>query len=339
MAAMTEIIRPKPFMPPSRADFAAQWRKSFVDDATVTVLSRIRKTSADEVRREIRSPTTPIKVGDYPGGTVAKLMLLAPTSAAAKLFELATKIDLAGIASFSFPLASSFTAAQFVEEGQPISIGMGAFTGMPLGPIKKVALIGALSNELETASASIASTIIEYLLKVAVGNGLASVLFSSDAETAAAPAGLLNNVTPIAAGASASDDLSALIAAISAAGIDTTSVVFVAASKQAFALETQPWPNFHRKVIEAHTLAPGTIIAIATDGLAVAGEGVPVVDTERHATLHMFDPAAQLVSPSGTVASPAASMFQTDSFALKCTARVCWSAAPGAVAVVTGATW
>jgi hypothetical protein len=324
---------------PDRDAVAREWRRSFVNDATVTVLSRIRKTDAREIEREIRSPVTPIKVGDYPGDVVAKLMLLAPQSAAAKLFGLAIKIDLAGIASFSFPLASSFTAAQFVEEGMPISVGMGTFAGMPLGPVRKVALIGALSNELESASAGIAATIIEYLLKVAVGNGLAKVLFSSDAETAAAPAGLLFGVAPIAAGASASEDLSALTGAISAAGIDTSNTVFVVASKQAMALKTQPWPKFDYTIIEAHTLAPGTVIAIAADGFAVAGEGTPVVDTERHATLHMADPAAQIVAPGGIAASPVVSMYQTDSFALKCTARICWSAAPGAVAWIQNATW
>jgi hypothetical protein len=40
----------------------------------------------------VRGAVTPMMVGDYSGGTVAKLMLLAPTSAASKLFELATVV-------------------------------------------------------------------------------------------------------------------------------------------------------------------------------------------------------------------------------------------------------
>ena len=117
-------------------------------------------------------------------------MLLAPESAAAKLFDLAVKVDLSGISSFSFPLASTFTEAKFVEEGFPISVGQGSFAGCR-SACHKVALIAALTSELETASASVASTIIEHVLKVAVGNGLAKVLFSADAASDIAPAGFV----------------------------------------------------------------------------------------------------------------------------------------------------
>lgn len=330
--------RPIPLRP-DRDATAREWRRSFVQDATIKALARMRKTSADEIRLELRGAVEPMKAANYPGGTVAKLMLLAPTSAAAKLFELATKVDLAGISSFSFPLASTFTEAKFVAEGFPISVGQGSFAGMPLGPVKKVALIAALSSELETASARVASTIIEHVLKVAVGNGLAKVLFSDDAAVPdIAPPGLLFGVTPIPAGASMSEDLSALVGAISASGIDAESVVFVAAAEQAMAIRLAAGPHFNYRVIGA-PLDPGTVIAVAVEGLAVAGEGTPVVDVSKHGVLHMADPAEQIGTLPDVVAAPAISMFQTDSFALKCIARVTWSAAPGSVAVVTGTAW
>ena len=50
-----------------------------------------------------------------------------------------------------------------------------AAAGMSLGPVRKVALLAALTNELQDAGPAIASTIIEYLLRIAVGNGLAKV--------------------------------------------------------------------------------------------------------------------------------------------------------------------
>ena len=81
-------IRPRSFMPPSRDAVARDWHRSFVRGATATTLSQIRKTSAAEILRAnwpndrsadliVRAPVTPLKVGDYPGSTVAKLMLLA----------------------------------------------------------------------------------------------------------------------------------------------------------------------------------------------------------------------------------------------------------------------
>ena len=105
----------------------------------------------------------------------------------------------------------------------PIPAAKGAFEGLPIGPIKKVALIAPLTNELENLSAPVASVVISHLLRVSVSDGGAKVLLSANPATAAAPASLLYNVAPLAAGGSISEDLSALIEAISAAGIDTRS--------------------------------------------------------------------------------------------------------------------
>ncbi|MDE5461155.1 hypothetical protein [Bradyrhizobium sp. CSS354] len=337
---MTEI-RPRSFMPPTRDALASEWRREFVRDATIKTLARMRKTSADEVRLELRSPVSPMKAADFPGDTVAALMTLAPESALAEILALAVKVDLSGVSQFSFPLPGSFSSAVFVEEGFPIPVGQGVFEGLLIGPIRKVAMIGALSNELENYSAPVASVVISHVIKIAVGDGGAKVLLSADAATAAAPAGLLNGVAPLAAGASISDDLTALISAIAGAGIDTKNVAFIAAPEQALALQTQPWPNFKHKVIEAKTLAAGTIIAIAPDGFVVAGEGVPVIETSKSTVLHMAEPAEQIATPGApaTIAAPVVSMFQTDSFALKCIARLTWSAAPGAVAWIDSVAW
>jgi hypothetical protein len=133
---------------PDRTALAADAKRSFIRAATATALSQIQKTNAERILNEawpndaraaliVRSPVTPMKSGDYPGGVLTGLMQLAPKSAAVRLFELAVQVNLKGLSQFSFPLASSFTAAQFFEEGQPISVGIGDFVGMQLGPTKK----------------------------------------------------------------------------------------------------------------------------------------------------------------------------------------------------------
>ena len=55
----------------------------------------------------------------------------------------------------------------------------------------------------------------------------------------------------------------------------------------------------------------------------------------------MANPAAPLstVGTPPTVAAPAQSLLQTDSFALQCICRLCWSIAPGAIAWTDTATW
>ena len=95
---------------------------------------------------------------------------------------------------------------------------------MPLGPIKKVALIAALTAELEYLSIFTAALIIEHVLKVAVGRGLDAVLFDDIAGDDIGPAGLLFGATAITPGGrdfkSMNADLRGLVAQISDAGVD-----------------------------------------------------------------------------------------------------------------------
>jgi hypothetical protein len=340
MATMNAPARQGISLRPDRDATAREWRRAFVSDATVAVLSRMRKTNPDEVRLELRGPVSPMKQSQWTGDSVAALMVLSPDGALAEILDLAVKVDPTGVSQFSFPLAQNAPAV-FVEEGYPIPPMQGTFHGLMVGPVRKVALIAALTNELENLSAPVASLVISHLLKISVNDGGLKVMLSADPATAAAPAGILNGVVPLPAGASISEDINALISAIASAGIDTKSIFFVCAPGQASALSMQPWPNFKRKVIEAHTLAPGTVIAVAADGFVVAGEGVPVVDTSKHGVLHMADPAEQIstLGAPATVAAPVVSMFQTDAFALRCIARMTWSAAPGAVAWIADVAW
>ncbi|MGX1320504.1 hypothetical protein AB7M17_003957 [Bradyrhizobium sp. USDA 377] len=351
---MTEFR--KPFMPPSRTDLAREWHRSFIRAATARVLSRVQKTSVEAVLRDagwqhdnltgliLRAAVEPLKQADLPGDSVAALLLLAPDSEFAEILNLADRINLRGLSQFSLVSPTSFSEAVFVEEGFPIPAAQGVFEGQLIGPVKKLALLAPLTNELENLSAPDASVVISRLLKQAVGKGGAKVLLSADPPTAASPGGILYGIPPLAAGASASDDIKALLAEIAANGISTRSVVLIVASDLFGVFETLPWPNFKRTVIEAPTLAPGTAIALATDGFVVSGDGIPEVDSSRQATLHLADPAEQIGTPGtspdpAVIAAPSVSMFQTDSFALRCISRVTWSAAPGSVAWIEGATW
>ncbi|MCA1533716.1 hypothetical protein I6F21_14210 [Bradyrhizobium sp. NBAIM03] len=346
---------------PFRADPSAKaraWVESFIRAATVRVLSRLQKTSAESILRDtgwhhdsltgliLRAPVEPLKQADLPGDSVSRLLLLSPRSTAAQLRPLATVVDLKGVSSLNlFPLPENFAAAGFVGEGQSIPFRQGAFVGLPVGPVRKLALLSGLSAELETASGGLAQTIISATLENAVGRGLDAVLLSADAATDDAPAGLLYGVTPITAGASMSEDLGALVGAIAAAGIDTTSVVFVCAPPQAISLSLLAGPHFGHKIIEASGLAAGVVVAVAAAGLIFAGDGAdPVIDISKQALLHVADPASQIgtvaVAPDpNVIAAPTVSMLQADLLALRCISQLSWSIAPGAVQLVNGVVW
>ena len=78
-------------------------------------------------------------------------------------------------------------------------------------------------------------------------------------------------------------------------------------------------PHFAHRVIGANFTA-GVVIAIGTAGLAVAGDGIPKVDTSKSAVLHISD-APLAIGTAGTpktVAAPTRSSFRPT--ALPCAA-------------------
>ena len=339
---------------------AAEHRRSYVRAATACVLGEIQKTSAPEILRNawpqdrgaetiLRGATSPLKLADYPAPTaVGELMRLAPRSGASRLFELAAvRVDLRDFSSIiNIPIVASWSAAVFVGEGLPIAVRQGAFAAMTLGPVRKLALIGALTDELKEASANTAEIVIGHVLEVTIGRGLDAILFSASAASAVAPAGLLNGVSPVLATTGGGrtalvSDLRNLVAAISTAGIDAGTVVFVCSEPLALAITAEVL-DFPYRLIGTNAVPAGTVIAIATAGLAVAGSGLPVTETTNQGDVHMEDSAPLAISTPGTpptVAAPTRSFFQTSSFGLRCIARITWVAAPGAVAYVEDTTW
>ena len=147
---------------------------------------------------------------------------------------------------------------------------------------------------------------------------------------------------PISGSADMAKDLGALVEEISAAGIDASAanVVFIASAAQAMTLALTSGPHFDYRVLACNSVPAGTVIAIAVSALVIAGDGAnPRIDTAKQTTLNYAEPAAPLVSTGGVEAAPTISTTQTDTLALRCTSMITWSAAPGAVAVATGATW
>jgi hypothetical protein len=342
------IHRPIPLRPDHRA-VEREWRKSFTRSATIVALSKLRKTSVEEIERgferETRAAVTVMKRSDLPGDSITRLLLLAPRSTAAQLFPLATTVDLVGVSSFSFQLPTNFAAASFIAEGAAIPVRQGAFVGLPVGPTRKLALLSALSGELENASGGLAEASIGRALEDAVGRGMDAVLLSDDAGSDVAPPGLLFGVASIPGSADMAKDLAALVGEIAKSGIDASSVVFIASAARALLIKLSAGVHFDYAVIASNALPDDSIVAIATAGLIVAGDGAdPMIDISKQALVNFADPASQISTPGtspdpNVIAVPTVSTFQADLIALRCISRICWSIAPGCVAWIEGASW
>jgi hypothetical protein len=237
----------------------------------------------------------------------------------------------------------SASAARFVAENAPISVAQFAITGATLRP-DKLAVIAAITRE--TAEGSAAEPVIRAILRESIGLALDAAMFSTAAAVEGErPAGLLHGLTPIAPTAGGNEvamdyDLTAL--ALAVAGVGGSSIVFVASPALAFKV-TYRRPDLAYRVLSSAALAAGTILAVAPNALVTAIDPIPEIAASRSAVLHMESETPLQIGTAGsppTVAAPSRSMWQVDSIALRAMLGVSFGLrAPGAVAVITGATW
>ena len=273
---------------------------------------------------------------------------LVPISAAAKLFEVCTRVDLSGVNTISFPSRSGVidpAAIPWVSQGAPIPVGQFQLTSASLGPVHKLAIITALTRECaEHASGEM---VLTTLLKENAALSLDASLFSNAAGTADRPAGLLNGITPLTAATAGDDamnaDLSALANAISD---DTVGLAFVAHPAQAAAIKLRRGSTFSSDIPVWATLGvtEGTVIALDPSAVVSAFGSEPEIVSSREALVHMEStaplPIVTGAQGSGVAASPTRSLFQTDCIGLRLILRAAWALrAPGSVAWMQNVTW
>jgi hypothetical protein len=288
----------------------------------------------------VRATVSPTTTQDFIKIDIVKLLgSLAPKSAASKLFEISQPIDLSGINSILFPLPGTLPTASFVAEGAPIPVLQGTLSAaMRVGPVRKLALISPLTEELESASAQTASVIFERILEVGISRGLDAALFSANAATAISPAGLLNGTTPLPAGTTMAEDLGHLVEAVANAGYDPEEGVFIASDPQALAIRLVAGPQFQYTIIGCRALPPKSVMAVDSAALAFAYAGYPETVAKRETTLHFADAPLPIVN-AGVAASPSMSTWQCGTLAIRTKAMVAWAAGAGSIAWTTGVAW
>jgi hypothetical protein len=242
--------------------------------------------------------------------------------------------------SVAVPSSAGVRDAPFVAEGEPGPVVNLDFGACKVGPTRKVLIMAAASAELENASPQGAINIVGAILSDAVGKSLDVAAFGGAAASAIAPPGLLHGVVPLPASAAASamdamtDDLGKLMQAISDAGIDTNSVVFVAAPKEAVTIKIWVGGQFDYPILSANSLK-GSVAAFAAGALATAYQDGPQIETSTQAVLHFVDSDPRPI----LTASPTRSAFQQDLIAVKVRGRAAWGVEAGGVQIVRDVSW
>jgi hypothetical protein len=327
---------------------------SWIATATKTDPERVLRKNwgRDEGALQIlqRSAVSPASTtGGYPAWVdqIGPFRSLLPGSAALALFDASNKLDLTGLTTISVPnLAGLPPKPVFVAEGQPAPSVQLAFAKTVLGPTRKIMIISALTREVEEASADTASDVIGRVLADASTMSIDTAAFGTSAASAIAPAGLLYGVAALTAssatpGTEAMDaDLSNLVAAIGAAGIDPSGAVYVCGPAEAMKIKLRSGPNFDNTVLMTLGLPAKSVACFAPAGVYSGYQGLPTVETAKEVVIHREDttPLPIVGSPS-TVASPTSSLWQTDAISIRIRAWCAWAAAPGATTIVNSVTW
>jgi hypothetical protein len=296
----------------------------------------------------LRAPSSPASTTNTPQLAhiaYAFVAALVPVSAAAALIDRSLKLNFDGAASISVPNLT-LPNADFVGQGKPIPVVMGASSSGVLLEPHKLATIIALSGEMLRNSN--AEAIVRQVLLDNIGPSLDSVMFSAAAAVAdVRPPGLLNGIaplTPTAAGPNQAElmvrDVGKLATAVAAVA-GNSDVVIIAAPAQAVALRIYTWVGGPSPfpIMSSASLPPGRVIAIAARALATAFDA-PQIDASRTSALHIASPAADLADSGGTLAQPIKSLMQIDAVGLRLRMPCGWALrTPTALAYLDSVSW
>jgi hypothetical protein len=351
---MTTAIR-RPLVPEdlNREAFARETRRSLVRALTCATLAGLRGGNATDIlertwggddhiaRLLLRAATTPTSTGSFPAAEgLAGLVLLAPSSGALRLFGEQTKLTLGQNSTVRVPGVGTPPVAPFVPELSPGPLLQGALAAATLGPVRKLLVLAAITEELQQASGDTASAIIENILASSVAKSLDATAFDTNAGDTIRPAGLLHGVTPIAATSGGgfnaiAGDLGGMAKAMADNFVDPEGMIIVAAPREATTLRLLAGPRFDNQIFGTTGLPDKQIAAFARGAIASSFEGTPSVELSKHATLHYSD------TPGPVVASgPTTSLFQQAHIGIKLRQRGCWVVTtPGAVQTIAGVSW
>src|SRR5262249_34985508 len=115
-------------------------RKAWPDDTRAHVLTRTATSPTDTSTTALTTTKT------------SPLLLIAPSSAAARLFDRCLRLDFAGVLQYYVPYVSTHPVPLFVAEGGVIPFVQPSLNKATVGPVKKLAFGFAITRELDEAT-------------------------------------------------------------------------------------------------------------------------------------------------------------------------------------------
>jgi hypothetical protein len=334
-------------------------RRDFLRGLACRVLGQLRNEPPERIARKAwrdeniplvaRAPSPPMAAPQpFSQTRVGDFLLVAPTSAAAQLFDRCMKLDFNGIYQITVPYAASHATPLWTGEGLPLNVVRSPVATTAVGPVKKFGFITTATRELLDASPENVAQILGRLLGEAAAKTLDAAVFSTTAADATRPAGLLagvsaqTGVTGATTADSAAADLAAFAQAMSDAYINPANMIIITSPASRVNLDVaMGYPTEPLTILASPAVPRGTAIAIAPEAVAVGYEGEPEIIITEHPPMHMDDAVAQeLVTSGGVVASPQMSPFQKYMVAIRLMVRATWQQVqPGAVQYATGTKW
>jgi hypothetical protein len=348
---------------PLRADYreaARIERRAWARAITATALASAQRSTPSGLLRAtwpgdaraasiLKAAVSPTSTSDYPAqDVIGAFRSLSPGSAAWRLFDhpSALQLDLSGLHQINIPhVASMAVAPVFVAEGAPGPALQWSFAKHAVGPVRKILVMSAVTEEIEATSPQNASQIVGRVLSDATTKSVDAVAFDANAASSTRPAGLLNGVaatTAATAGATLAEtvakDMANLVGAIAATGIDPDGVQFIAGAREAELMKTLVGAD---NVLMSLGVPAKTVIAVAPAGLASGYQGPPTIETSKETAIHYEDanPLPVVSASPTTVAAPTRSAFQSGLVVVRVRAECAWSAAPGSVQFASSVNW
>jgi HK97 family phage major capsid protein/HK97 family phage prohead protease len=271
----------------------------------------------------------------------------------------------AGIISMPTRAPTPTIAGSFVAQGAPIPVRQAAFTAVTLTP-KKMGVISTFTREISEHSTPAIEGLIRQAIVEDTAVAIDTVLLDANPATTIRPAGLRNGVAAITATAGGGlagiiGDLRSLTAAmITSTNGNLRSPVWIMNPGDILAVALTPAVAGGGEFPFKAELAAGTLLGYpiiastnmaadmmmlidAADFISVTGTE-PRFDVSDQATLHMEDTAplqlATGAQGSGVVATPARSLWQTDTIGIRMLLDMNWALRrTGTIAWTQTMTW
>ena len=222
------------------------------------------------------------------------------------------------------------------------------FRSTLIGPVRKILIGTAVTNELETAGPETASEVIGRQLETDTTLSLDAMTFDAAADDGIRPAGLLyglSSLTPDAGSGldAISKDVGNLAGSIADAGIAADDMILICHPRQAVQLKAVVGPKFDYLVLDTPMVPDKRVIAVAPASVATAFSGAPTIERVPNALIHFEDTDPQDIGTPGSpnvVAPRSTEIFQTDMTALRLRANEAFGVvAQGGVCFIDGINW